>query len=120
MGGDAALFKECEISFSAAPSGRIALDLALRLDMEALAAAGMSQAVDGDSSYAVLAYSLMNILPDFRLTCHAETDGKTTAETMELHIKNQCRIALESAGTVTETDDLPMAQPPEGALILED
>ncbi len=119
MGEGVALFKECEIDFHAAPSGKVSLALAIRLDMDGIAAAGMSQVVGGNSSYAALAYSLMNGMPDFRLTYRMEADGKTTTENMELHVKNQYELALEFTGAVTETADRPLTMPPEGAQIIE-
>jgi len=119
LGQEVSAFKELNVTFSATAGGKITLDMALRLDKEGITDFALAQIMENSYSSYTMFSSMLGSLPDGRLTCHLDSDGKTTSETMTLHIVNQCEITLEAAGKITETTELPMTMPPEGAQVIE-
>ena len=57
--------------------------------------------------------------PAIRLTAHSAQDRQGSAVTMELHIANLGKLALELTTSQQATSESPLTEPPEGAVIVE-
>lgn len=112
------LFKECRLELTIDRDGRTSLDLALRPDTDGIAAA----LCEMEESYGLAelwasATAVDGV--DFRLDAQSRTDGNGGSGEMELHVKNNFRLKVETKAVSGSSGKAPAGEPPERAVIIE-
>lgn len=111
------LFKECRLELTMGPGGETGLDMALRPDMEGIAAA----LYDGSGYYGyygLLAGRLLD-MADFRCTARGESSAKGGKTSLELHWKNAFKLTMDMDLARKEGKTAPRTTPPGGTEIVE-
>lgn len=109
------LFRECRLEMTIGDKGEIGLDMALRPDMEGIAAAIYDNSF---SYYGLFAGGLLG-MADFRYTAKGQSSAKGGSAKLELHWKNSFKLALDMDSVRKQVKDAPRTTPPETAQIVE-
>ena len=114
----ASIFKEYSVTLSADKNGKMTSDMALRLDMDALAALIAQGGLGSDPLSAAL-ISWMTNLFDFRAESHASGTADKSSSSYSFHWKNQFKLEMSGTSARQKTSNTPKSAPPEGAEILD-
>ena len=114
----ASIFKEYSVTLSADKNGKMTSDMALRLDMDALAALIAQGGLGSDPLSAAL-ISWMTNLFDFRAASHASGTADKSSSSYSFHWKNQFELDVSTTSTRTESRTAPRTAPPAGAETVE-
>lgn len=114
---DLKVFKEYNVSLSIDQNGKVTSSVAVRPDMEAIAAMATDSEWYGVTGTALVTWALK--LFDFRETAHSQGDANHAQGTAEFHWKNQFKLEVESESHRKAVKDAPRTAPSPGAEIVE-
>lgn len=116
-GATVSLFKEYKLELSVDRNGRMTADVAVRPDMEGIAAMA-TQGSWYDAGETALMTWILGLL-DFKETAHSEGTASRSAGTAQFHWKNQFKLELDTSSTRAESRTAPRTTPPAGAEVVE-
>ena len=114
----ASIFKEYSVTLSADKNGKMTSDMALRLDMDALASL-IAQSGWGSNPLSAALISWMTNLFDFRVESHASGTADKSSSSSTFHWKNQFKLEMSGTSARQKTSNAPKSAPPEGAEIVD-
>ena len=110
--------KEYSVTLSADKNGKMTSDMALRLDMDALASL-IAQSGWGSDPLSAALISWMTNLFDFRVESHASGTADKSSSSSTFHWKNQFKLEMSGTSARQKTSNAPKSAPPEGAEIVD-
>ena len=114
----ASIFKEYSVTLSADKNGKMTSNMALRLDMGALASL-IAQSGWGSDPLSAALISWMTNLFDFRVESHASGTADKSSSSSTFHWKNQFKLEMSGTSARQKTSNAPKSAPPEGAEIVD-
>ena len=114
----ASIFKEYSVTLSADKNGKMTSNMALRLDMDALASL-IAQSGWGSDPLSAALISWMTNLFDFRVESHASGTADKSSSSSTFHWKNQFKLEMSGTSARQKTSNAPKSAPPEGAEIVD-